>query len=286
MWTSVLKQIWNTKRSNAWITIELLLVFCLTWYIVDYLFVLGYNYNLPNHRNVENTLQVNLAELDKNHSEYGEAANEPEVLEANYSRLLQAIRNYPGIESVGVSFDGSTPGGGSYMGRGFRSIKDTTLVASGQGITISPDEDYFKVFGFSKDNGNKKISTKDFEWSANGIVISRSAANILFPEGSAVGQEVEVGSGNPDARFTIVEVVDDNKRFDYLRPQNYFYRPRKINAENLKRAEISVRYNSSLSEKEFGEQFKSDMTNSLRTGNFYLLSIIPYSKIGEDMAKI
>jgi len=284
MWTSILKQIRNTKRSNAWITVELLLVFCLTWYIADYLFVIGYNFNLPNHRDVENTLQVNLAELDKSHSEYNEAADEPEVLEANYSRILQAIRNYPGIESVAVSFDGSTPGGDSYFGGGYRSVKDTTLIAAGQMITISPDEDYFKVFGFSKDNGNKKVSTKDFEWGANGIVISRSAANILFPEGSAVGQEV--ASGNLETRFTILEVVDDNKRFDFLRPQNYFYRPRKINAENLKRAEISVRYNSSLPEKKFSERFKSDMINSLRTGNFYLLSIIPYTKIGEDMVKM
>ena len=284
MWTSVLKQIRNTKRSNAWITVELLLVFCLTWYIVDYLFVLGYNYNLPNHRNVKNTLQVNLAELDKSHSEYSEAADEPEVLEANYSRILQVIRDYPGIESVAVSFDGSTPGGGSYYGGGYRSVKDTTLVAAGQAIRISPDEDFFKVFGFSKDNGNKKISTKDFEWGAYGIVISRSVADILFPEGSAVGQEV--GSYDLETIFTVLEVVDDNKRFDYLRPQNYFYLPRKINAENLKRAEISVRYNSSLSEKKFSEQFKSDMTNSLRIGNFYLLSIIPYTKIGEDIVKM
>jgi putative ABC transport system permease protein len=79
--------------------------------------------------------------------------------------------------------------------------------------------------------------------------------------------------------------MDDNKRFDYLRPQNYFYLSRRLSAENLRDTEISVRYNSSLSGTKFREQFKTDMANSLQIGNFYLLSIIPYSKIGQDTTK-
>jgi hypothetical protein len=275
---------WNRKRSNSWIALELLLVFCLTWYIMDYLFVLAYNYHIPNHRNVENTLQVNLSEFDKDHPKYNAEADEPETLEANYSRILQTLRNYPGIEAVGVSYDGSTPGGGSYYGRGFRSVKDTTRDASGQSITIDPENDYFKVFGFSTDNGKKMISNKDFEWVPNGIILSRSVANILFAGDNAFGREVEGGRGS-EQKFVVIGVIDDNKRFDYLRPQNYFYLPRRLSAENLKRAEISVRYNSSLSDTKFTEQFKTDMVNSLQIGNFYLLSIVPYSKIGQDIIK-
>lgn len=281
MWKLTLKQMWNRKRSNSWVAIELLLVFCLTWYIVDYLFVLGYNYRLPNHRNVENTLQINLSEFDKNHPTYDTEADEPEALEANYTRILQTIRNYPGIEALGVSFDGSTPGGGSYYGRGFRSVKDTTRISSGQGITMALEEDYFKVFRFSTDNGKKMISTHDFEWDPNGVILSRSAANMLFPGEAALGQKLEGGSGS-EQKFTVLGVIDDNKRFDYLRPQNYFYFFRRIDAKNLKEAEISVRYNASLPEKKFREQFKTDMTHALQIGNFYLLSIIPYTKIGKE----
>lgn len=282
MWKSILKQMWNRKRNNTWIAVELLLVFCLSWYIVDYLFVLTYNYNIPNYRNVENTLQINLSEFNVNHPEYKPEANEPEILEANYSRILQIIRNYPGIESVGISFDGSTPGGGYYYGRGFHNANDTTLSAGGQGITIDPDEDYFKVFGFSMDNGKKMISTTDFDWPQNGVILSRSAANLLFPEKTALGGKL---SGWNNEEFPVIGVIDDTKRFGYERPQNFFYLSRRLNAENLKGAEISVRYNSSLPATKFREQFKTDMTNSLQIGNFYLLSIIPYTKIGKDMTK-
>lgn len=281
MWTSIVKQMWNRKRSNLWVALELLPVFCLTWYIMDYLFVLTCNYRIPNHRNVENTLQINLSEFDENHPEYNAEADEPETMEANYSRILQTLRNYPGVETVGISFDGSTPGGASYYGRSFRSVKDTTRNANGQSITVDPENDYFKVFEFSADNGRKMISTKDFEWVPNGVILSRSAANQLFAGENAFGQEMEVGRNS----FVVIGVIDDNKRFDFTRPQNYFYLPRRLSAQNLRDAEISVRYHSSLSDIKFREQFKTDMANSLQIGNFYLLSIIPYSKIGQDTIK-
>ena len=278
MWKSILKQMWNCKRSNSWIAIELFLVFLLTWNIVDYLFVYGYNNSLPNYRNVENTLQIKLSVFDTSYPDYDTEAETPEVLEANYSRILQTLRSYPGIEAVGISFDGSTPGGGGFSGTTlYNTNTKDTLYANAQIITIDPNEDYFKVFGVSMDNGKKKISTKDFNWSSNGIVINKLVADRLFPDGSAIGRELE-----DKKSYIVLGVIDDNKRFDYLRPQGYLYQTRKLDAGNLKNAEISVRYNSSLPEKKFLEQFKSDMSNSLQIGNFYLLSVIPYTKIGQD----
>jgi putative ABC transport system permease protein len=276
---------WNRKRGNAWITLELLPVFCLTWYITDYLFVLACNYSIPNHRHVENTLQVNLSEFEKDHPEYSAADDETEKLQADFSRILQTLRNYPGVEAIGISFDGSTPGGGSYYGRSFRNAQDTALSAGGQCITIDPEYDYFKVFGFSADNGKKKLSTGDFEWPPNGIILSRSVAKALFAgDGNILGREVATGSDS-EYKNVVIGVVDDTKRFDYLRPQNYFYVSRRLGADNLKRAEISVRYNASLSGAKFTERFKTDMAHSLRIGNFYLLNIVPYDKIGRDTTK-
>ena len=282
MWKSILKQMWNRKRSNSWIAIELLLVFCITWYIVDYLFVFGYNSSLTNYRNVENTLQINMSEFDKDHPGYDPESNAPEALEANYSRILQTIRNYPGIEAVGISFDSSTPAGGGMSRTRLRNAKDTTHMTMGQVITIDPNEDYFKVFGLSMDKGKKKISTKDFNWSPNGIIINQFAADKLFPTGFTTGSELE---GFGQRFYVILGVIDDNKRFDYLRPQGYYYFSRKLDATNLNDAEISVRYSSSLPEKKFIDRFKSDMTTSLQIGNFYLLSIIPYTKIRQNSTK-
>lgn len=65
----IFKQLWNRKRANIWIGVELLLVFCLLWYIVDYFFVLEYNKSLHSCRDMDHTWQVEVALFPPEHSE-------------------------------------------------------------------------------------------------------------------------------------------------------------------------------------------------------------------------
>ncbi len=282
MWISVLKQMWNRRRGNIWIGVELLFVFCLTWYIVDFLFVYNYNLNIPNYRNIENTLQINLAELPAEHPEFKEEDSKGEVLEANYQRILQMIKDYPGIESVGVSYEGVTPGSGNFWGMSLGKKNDSTIFANGQRIAIVPTEDFFKVFGYSTNNGKQSVSVKDFDWGVSrGIVIGRDVEQRLFPNGSAIGKELQAWK-RPDDTYIVIGVVDDIKRFDYDRPQGSYYLANTLQENNISNAEISIRHSASLSTKLFREKFKTEMADKLRIGNFYLLSVIPYSKIALD----
>ena len=108
----ILKQLWNRRRANLWIGVELLLVFCLLWYIVDYFFVLEYNKSLPSNRDLNNTWQVNVALFPPEHPEYQPGESDSTALENNYYRLLDRIRDYKDVEEVAVLTTWSTPGGG------------------------------------------------------------------------------------------------------------------------------------------------------------------------------
>ena len=59
----LLKQIYNERRSNAFLWIELLLVFVVLWYIVDLVYVTLHIYYQPMGFNIENTyvLRMNLS---------------------------------------------------------------------------------------------------------------------------------------------------------------------------------------------------------------------------------
>lgn len=48
MWKMTWIQLMNRWRSNVWVCVELLLAFCLAWYMVDYFFVEIYNRSLPS----------------------------------------------------------------------------------------------------------------------------------------------------------------------------------------------------------------------------------------------
>lgn len=283
MWKLTVKQMWNRRRSNTWIAIELLLVFCLTWYITDFLFVYRYNLSIPNYRDIDHTLQVNLAQLPESNAEYRAEESEGEARLANFRRIVRMIEDYPGVETVGVSHRGTTPGSGSYWGQSMRAAGDTTKEASGQRINFDPAYDFFRVFGYSTGGGQKPASVKDFDWgTANGIVIGRKTEQTLFPGGSALGKELGNTYGDKDERWTVIGVVDDIKRFNYERPQGAFYYPRRFTAEDVNYAEISIRHSASFSSRAFRDQFKAEMVDRLRVGNYYLLSVIPYTVIHEN----
>jgi hypothetical protein len=269
---SIFTQILNRKRSNSWIVLELILVFGLVWYISDYFFVLNYNYNIPNGRNLKHTWQIELGEYPDVHPQYQAEANAKEVLRANFARILQAIRNYPEVEAVSVSDSYSVPESGSYFGSSFHSLDDSTNVGSGQYIELDPKEDFFRVFAYTTDNGKIPVSTGDFDWSnPKGIVIGRSLVDRLFPDGQAIGKTI---SGN----YVILGIVDNIKRFGYERPQHVYYFPFHPKPDELGSVCISIRSSSSITDASFQEAFQAEMTNRLQIGNFYLKKLVSYNQ--------
>ena len=43
----IFKIIWNERKTNAWIVLEYILVFCVLWFCVDYLYYMGKCYWEP-----------------------------------------------------------------------------------------------------------------------------------------------------------------------------------------------------------------------------------------------
>lgn len=282
MWKSIYKQLWNRRRRNIWILVELLLVFCLVWYIVDFFFVMEYNKNIPNYRDVNHTFKVNIRIFPEDHPEYNNEAGNGEAMVANYERILNHIRSYPGVEAVAVTQQKHTPGGGNYRGINIYNPRDSMGTYGGQLISTSSQEDYFRVFGITTDEGKRPASIKDYDWGIpDGIVINRKMEELLFSnQQSAVGQKVKTPD---DKEFQIIGIVDNTKRFSFNRIQHTVYTSFPKDSSSIRYSEISIRIQESLSDNKFREQFLKDMTGQLRIGNFYLLNIIPYQKIADDM---
>ena len=63
MMKQLLKQIYNERRSNAFLWIELLLVFVVLWYIIDLVYVTLHIYYQPMGFNIENTYVLRMNRL-------------------------------------------------------------------------------------------------------------------------------------------------------------------------------------------------------------------------------
>ena len=280
MLRSIINQLWNRRKSNGWILLELLLVFCLTWYIVDYFFVIGYNYIIPSHQDLGHTWQVNIRQFPPDHPAFIEEESTPEAIENNYRRILNNIRNYRGVENVAINFDRSYPGSGSFGGSGFYNPNDSTSMIGVQRIIITSEEDYFSVFRNTANNGETHVSTRDFNWNIpNPIILDRQTEQLLFNGGSAKGQTVANQRGDI---FHVAGVVDNVKRFPFGRIQTKVYLPERLSASTMSNATISVRVDASLDEKQFLAGFSKEMISALRAGNFYITNIRSYSGIESE----
>jgi len=284
MLKSIWIQLWNRKRSNIWIIIELLLVFCLTWYIADYFFVYHYNKHIPDYSNIDHTWSVGIGEYTtarywkkEADPEYQEEYGSGEIKEANYRRILQAIKDYPGVEVVGVSMSSHAA---SYQGGGvFYNAADTTISADAIIQPVDLESDYFRVFSLSKDKGKTPVSVQDYDWT-NRVVISELVAKSLFPDNpSAIGERIQQAE---HGELTVTGIIDDIKNYSYNRPKPVIYTPFRLDSTNLDRVGIDIRINPSISESRFKEEFEKDMTNTMRVGNFYFGHISSNQEIEKE----
>lgn len=278
MLKTIFIQLWNRRRNNLWLLVELLLVFCLVWYMVDYFFVLGYNESLPASRDTSHTWQVNVRQLPESHPDYKAGESDSTALEANYARVLDRLRRFDGIEAVSVITIYSSPNSGNYMGDYYRNKEDTLKEASGQIVEFDPREDFFRVFGYRYPDG-KPVSVKDFDWAdPKAMVISKRVSDQLFGSAGGIGKEVV----HEDDNHIIKGVVGDIKRFSYLRTQSTFYLPVKADADNIEDMEIAIRNSDTYADAVFLRKFREKMYDELRIGNFYLQSIKSYKQIEKE----
>ncbi|MDR1406932.1 MAG: FtsX-like permease family protein [Tannerella sp.] len=286
---SILTQLWNCRKANFSVLLELLLVFGLVWYITDFLFVYAFNLGIPNHRDMRHTWQVNIDLLQPDHPEYRAEENEPQALYDNYHRILRILQDYPGVEAVGMASNRAAPGSGNYRGRHVYSTDDTTRHVDVQEMDIYPGTDYFRVFRHTRDNGAGPVSVNDFDWTGvqRPVVVSRSVAEALFPGENAVGKQMVANPSATDMAVTIAGVVDDTKRFDYLRPRHVVYSAiQQMDSWGIQMwrfyAVTAIRSDASLPDSRFAEDFSEAMTGDLRAGNFFFNELVPYEKMAAD----
>jgi len=274
----IFKQLINRWRSNIWIALELLVVFCVMWYIVDYFFVYSYNKSITSYRDTESTFLIEMNQLPDTHRNYVEEEDIPENKLLNFNRILNRIQQYPEVEKLCISFFNTYPGSpNGHMG-GHVNPQDTTKNAVVNRIFFDPQWDYFQVFRHTTQDGAKGVSTQDFDWSnPQNVVLTRLTADKLFPGEPAVGKQMKITYR--DAFFYIVGVIDDIKRYDYTRPMALAFFPLRLDEDNLGNAQICVRVNENISSDRFASDFKSTMTKELRIGNFYLSKVSSFKDI-------
>ncbi|MCD8044044.1 MAG: ABC transporter permease [Tannerellaceae bacterium] len=275
---SIVKQILNRRKSNFWVSLEILLVFCFLWYIVDYFFVLNYNSTLLSHRDIDNTVLVEMGIIKENHSKYTPTAPEEEV--ENFRRFINQVRSHPDVEKIGLCSASSYPGSLGQNSSQFKVVNDTlTSPVQAQFFFIMPGEDYFGVFRHTS-NGQPFSLTHLEVVDPNSVIITKLVEEKLFSGQSAVGKSIQFNRGD-DTPYRIIAVIDDIKRFSYLRPVPCVFFLDPVTASKIANTSITLRLRPGVFMDKFIEEFKKDKASDLGIGNFYLKNVSSLEEAGK-----
>ena len=143
----LLKQIWNERRSNGWLWTELLIVFVVLWYVVDWTYVTARTYYEPVGFDITDTYYLELSLKNNKSDSYIPKDKKSTTLGQDITELTNRLRRLPEVEAVSVSSN-SRPYIGNNSGM---MIRIDTIVRSPLRRQMTPD--FFQVFRYQSADG-------------------------------------------------------------------------------------------------------------------------------------
>jgi len=217
-----LKLIWNRKRSNLLIMVEIFLSFLVTFAVVTLGINGADNYRRPLGFSWEDTWNVQVDTKAGNLAVQG-AKTPPELLETG-RQVMAAIREFP--EVVAVSGASCPPYGFSNWNSG----SDFGKWHLEYGVNLVTD-------GFAEAMRLELTAGRFFNASDDGtawvpVVVNERLAQEVFRGGDAVGNSIpqeKDRDGSVDPEMRIVGVVRDFRQDgEFASPQNYLFRRHRL----------------------------------------------------------
>lgn len=282
---TILKQIRNEWRSNLFLFVELLLVFAVLWYIVDWTLVTARTYYAPLGYDTEHCYNISVSKLAPNSPLYHSGLTTDNDME-DLLQLVDRLRHRPGVEAVSLSQNCYPYNEGS---NGIEIGIDSVIIHA---RLLWVDTDFFRVFRYS--------ATEEAEFDKmaealrdNKLVVSSNLAD-GYPElglnsaASLLGQEVRLLNYGEDARGRIGAVGTPVRWSHFYIPSQWggTFVALPLDAERLKDfggpryVNLSLRVNEDA-DKDFAEQLMNDADRLYQVGNLYLLDISSFDYLRE-----
>ena len=268
---NIFKIIWTERKVNLWILLELILVFCILWFCVDFLYFVANRYFEPKGYDIENVYSINISAKDDGQINDSTTEERKDSLLNYFWTICDRIRLYPEIESLSVSMDAS-PYSSSYRSTGF---KNDTITHSFRLKTVNPE--YFDVFRMKLEEG-KMFTFGD----KKEVVISKNKDGRLHSGNVTLSDTLRNAYDENSVTLKIVGIVNPSKRseFDEIRPVVHWALQK--NDHNLinyiNQTEINVRVKPEM-DKDFAERFMKNMQEQLSVGPYFVSSVQSFEEV-------
>lgn len=265
----ILKIIWNERKTNAWIVLEFIIVFCILWFCIDYMYSLGKTWLEPQGADIKH---VYVLEMKVEDSKQEITDKEARYEAAN--TILNRIRQYPGVESVCIS-KAAMPYSWMSMSSSMYVNNDTTYVPV-EIRYVSPE--FFDVFGIKLISGTFhefwNEANKNIIISPNRYGMFGSSTEVVYPVKDV--QTIIHNREDDSPVYKVAGIIEKTKiAFDKpFASAIYFPLERNETDPAGSNNEIAFRVTPEA-DHEFEKIFLRDMQDQLTVGPYRLSEIRP-----------
>ena len=191
---TILHQLWNQRRQNGWIFLELLVVSFFLWTVIDPIYVLTANRAIDRGYNPEGLYVVNIGMYDATNGNFNPDMASDSMNLVAYHRIARIVREQPEVECWSISANQSFPNSNSWSGT--QVFADTASLHKKEGYVHAQWYNFITLDGSNmlRTYGLKDVRTGDDirlpEQTQGKVFISELLALRLFGTADAVGKKV------------------------------------------------------------------------------------------------
>ena len=272
----ILKIIWTERKINLWILFELILVFCIMWFCVDYISFFMTRYFEPKGYSIEHVYSVYLGVDEEGAVMVNGSQEQKDSLLNTIWTIADRIKRNPDIEAVSLSY-AATPYSNSYTNSLIMldSVKSWIQIK-----TVTPD--FLKVFDIAVLQGNPA------DWdNRNSVFISGDKENMFSKKDAMQVKSFNFTNDNENIKTPVSGVVTPSKlsEFEPKEPVIYYlFAQNKTQLDYILGIEICMRVKAGA-DKDFISRFTKNMQEQISIAPFFLSSVNPMSDLRKDYLK-
>lgn len=289
----IFTQIRNEWRSNFFLALELLVVFVVLWYIVDWCCTTARVYFAPMGFDTEHCYNLTVNRLTPNSALYDPNLTIEDDMDA-LLEIAERLRHRPGVEAVAISQNCIPYGDGS---NGIEVFVDTVSVHIMCRLAQSDYLRLFRIQGVAvQDADGRTVHTTSSDSLAavlkpGTMILSRNAVakyeSLGMPDATALlGRQLPLWNPDSDNRLRVTGIAEPTRWNHFETADQWggpfiatdFPREVMMEFENTAYLQLSLRV-SPDADHGFMDALMADADRLYRVGNTYLLDIQPFSQL-------